>query len=54
MRLCLYTNYCAALNQRYRQVTCGLWDRVALADPAIRLFSDGERRLTPLVWRSLS
>ncbi|HWG70743.1 MAG TPA: NADH:flavin oxidoreductase, partial [Steroidobacteraceae bacterium] len=30
VRLCLYTNYCEALDQRHRQVTCELWDREAL------------------------
>ena len=32
VRLCMYTNYCEALDQRHRQVTCELWDREGL-DP---------------------
>ncbi len=27
VRLCKYTNYCEALDQRHREVTCELWDR---------------------------
>ena len=44
VRLCLYTNYCEALDQRHRQVTCELWDRNGRDDPAISLSSDGKRR----------
>jgi dimethylglycine catabolism A len=50
VRLCLYTNYCEALDQRHRQVTCELWDRQALDEPGISLSTDGKRRLTPPVW----
>ncbi|MBS0579191.1 MAG: NADH:flavin oxidoreductase [Proteobacteria bacterium] len=50
VRLCLYTNYCEALDQRHRQVTCELWDRLALDEPGIALSSDGKRRLTPPPW----
>jgi 2,4-dienoyl-CoA reductase-like NADH-dependent reductase (Old Yellow Enzyme family) len=50
VRLCLYTNYCEALDQRHRQVTCELWDRLALEEPGIALSSDGKRRLTPPPW----
>ena len=51
VRLCLYTNYCEALDQRHRQVTCELWDREALDEPGVKLSSDGKRRLTPPAWR---
>ncbi len=51
VRLCLYTNYCEALDQRHRQVTCELWDRLALDEPGVRLSTDGKRRLTPPAWR---
>jgi len=51
VRLCLYTNYCEALDQRHRQVTCELWDREALDEPGIRRSADGKRRLTPPPWR---
>jgi hypothetical protein len=46
----LYTNYCEALDQRHRQVTCELWDREALDEPGIKLSADGKRRLTPPPW----
>jgi 2,4-dienoyl-CoA reductase-like NADH-dependent reductase (Old Yellow Enzyme family) len=51
VRLCLYTNYCEALDQRHRQVTCELWDREALDEPDVRLSHDRKRRLTPPRWR---
>jgi 2,4-dienoyl-CoA reductase-like NADH-dependent reductase (Old Yellow Enzyme family) len=51
VRLCLYTNYCEALDQRHRQVTCELWDREALDEPGVRRSADGKRRLTPPLWR---
>ncbi len=44
VRLCLYTNYCEALDQRHRQVTCELWDRVDRSDSTVSLSSDGKRR----------
>jgi 2,4-dienoyl-CoA reductase-like NADH-dependent reductase (Old Yellow Enzyme family) len=50
VRLCLYTNYCEALDQRHRQVTCELWDRERLDDPDVKLTADGKRRLTPPRW----
>jgi 2,4-dienoyl-CoA reductase-like NADH-dependent reductase (Old Yellow Enzyme family) len=46
VRLCLYTNYCEALDQRHRQVTCELWDREKLDEPGVKLSADGKRRLT--------
>ena len=50
VRLCLYTNYCEALDQRHRQVTCELWDRDNLDSPDTKLATDGKRRLTPPSW----
>ena len=50
VRLCLYTNYCEALDQRHRQVTCELWDREALEEPGVKRSADGKRRLTPPPW----
>jgi 2,4-dienoyl-CoA reductase-like NADH-dependent reductase (Old Yellow Enzyme family) len=50
VRLCLYTNYCEALDQRHRQVTCELWDREALGEPGVKRSADGKRRLTPPEW----
>jgi len=51
VRLCLYTNYCEALDQRHRQVTCELWDREALDEPGVKRTADGKRRLTPPSWK---
>jgi 2,4-dienoyl-CoA reductase-like NADH-dependent reductase (Old Yellow Enzyme family) len=50
VRVCLYTNYCEALDQRHREVTCELWDREALDAPGVRLSSDGKRRLLAPDW----
>ena len=47
VRLCLYTNYCEALDQRHREVTCELWDRSQLDEPGVMLSADGKRRLVP-------
>ena len=47
VRLCLYTNYCEALDQRHREVTCELWDRNNLDEPGVMLSADGKRRLVP-------
>jgi 2,4-dienoyl-CoA reductase-like NADH-dependent reductase (Old Yellow Enzyme family) len=41
---CLFTNYCEALDQRHKQVTCQLWDRLA-ASAGEALSTDGKRRL---------
>ncbi|MBV8741717.1 MAG: NADH:flavin oxidoreductase [Sinobacteraceae bacterium] len=51
VRLCLYTNYCEALDQRHRQVTCELWDREDLGAGDAKLTADGKRRLLPPRWR---
>ena len=50
VRLCIYTNYCEALDRRHRQVTCELWDREGLPEPGVRLSADGKRRLLPPDW----
>ena len=50
VRRCTYTNYCEALDQMHKQVTCKLWDRVALDEPNVALSSDGRRRLLPPRW----
>ena len=47
VRRCTYTNYCEALDQAHKQVTCKLWDRVGLEDPGVKKTSDGRRRLLP-------
>jgi 2,4-dienoyl-CoA reductase-like NADH-dependent reductase (Old Yellow Enzyme family) len=45
VRRCTYTNYCEALDQAHRPVTCKLWDRVDLDEPGISLVDLGRRRL---------
>jgi 2,4-dienoyl-CoA reductase-like NADH-dependent reductase (Old Yellow Enzyme family) len=50
VRRCTYTNYCEALDQVHKQVTCKLWDRVALDEPDVALNDDGRRRLLPPRW----
>jgi 2,4-dienoyl-CoA reductase-like NADH-dependent reductase (Old Yellow Enzyme family) len=52
VRLCLYTNYCEALDQRHRQVTCELWDRLALGESGVKLSADKKRRLLAPPWTS--
>ena len=48
---CKYTNYCEALDERHKQVTCQLWDHdFAAPDPgrdSIARSDDGQRRLIP-------
>lgn len=43
--LCRYSNYCEALDQKHKQVTCELWDRTDLDEPDIPKSFDGKRRL---------
>ena len=45
IRRCEFTNYCEALDQQHKQVTCKLWDREALDAPDVTLALDGKRRL---------
>src|SRR5882672_9168962 len=51
VRRCTYTNYCEALDQAHRQVTCKLWDRKELDEPGIAMASDGRRRLLAPGWK---
>src|SRR5687767_217301 len=51
VRRCTYTNYCEALDQAHRQVTCKLWDRKELDEPGVSMASDGRRRLLPPEWK---
>jgi 2,4-dienoyl-CoA reductase-like NADH-dependent reductase (Old Yellow Enzyme family) len=46
VRRCVFTNYCEGLDQKHRQVTCKLWDRLGLTEPGVRLTIDARRRLT--------
>ncbi len=51
VHLCEYKNYCEGLDQKHKQVTCQLWDRVALNEPGAARTRDGKRRLTaPSDW----
>jgi dimethylglycine catabolism A len=50
VRLCMYTNYCEALDQRHREVTCELWDRENIEQPGVVRSVDGKRRLLAPDW----
>ncbi|RMD88244.1 MAG: NADH:flavin oxidoreductase [Alphaproteobacteria bacterium] len=50
VRLCTYSNYCEALDQKHKEVTCKLWDRVGLDAPGVKKTADGKRRLTAPAW----
>jgi 2,4-dienoyl-CoA reductase-like NADH-dependent reductase (Old Yellow Enzyme family) len=50
VRRCTYTNYCEALDQAHRPVTCKLWDRVDLAEAGIATVDEGRRRLLAPEW----
>jgi 2,4-dienoyl-CoA reductase-like NADH-dependent reductase (Old Yellow Enzyme family) len=52
VRRCTYTNYCEALDQAHRPVTCKLWDRVELNEPGIATVDDGRRRLLAPEWKA--
>ena len=51
IRRCTYTNYCEALDQAHKQVTCKLWDRKELDEPDVVMAADGRRRLIPPEWK---
>ena len=51
VRQCEYKNYCEGLDQKHKDVTCQLWDRVALDEPGLARSRDGKRRLVaPADW----
>ncbi len=52
VRRCVFTNYCEGLDQKHKQVTCQLWDRLDLAEPGVRMSSDGKRRLLAPPWEA--
>ena len=52
VRLCEYTNYCEGLDQKHKQVTCQLWDRLDLDEPGVRMSLDGKRRLIAPPWQA--
>jgi 2,4-dienoyl-CoA reductase-like NADH-dependent reductase (Old Yellow Enzyme family) len=47
VRRCLYTNYCEALDQKHKSVTCQRWDK----DPGGPRTEDGRRRLIAPPWQ---
>jgi 2,4-dienoyl-CoA reductase-like NADH-dependent reductase (Old Yellow Enzyme family) len=51
IRRCMYSNYCEALDQKHKQVTCQLWDRESLEEPGVARSRDGKRRLTAPGWK---
>lgn len=51
VRRCFFTNYCEALDQAHKEVTCQRWDRVDLDDGSSRT-ADGKRRLLAPPWSS--
>ncbi len=50
VRRCHFTNYCEALDQRHKQVTCKLWDHEELDEPDVKLDASGRRRLVAPRW----
>lgn len=50
VRVCEYTNYCEALDQKHVPVTCKLWDRRDLDERGVAKTADGKRRLTAPRW----
>lgn len=54
IRRCTFTNYCEALDQLHKQVTCKLWDKLQDNTPDARLSNDGRQRLLlPPRWEGL-
>jgi 2,4-dienoyl-CoA reductase-like NADH-dependent reductase (Old Yellow Enzyme family) len=49
IRRCKLSNYCEALDQRHKKVTCQLWDRIDVPDEG-EVPRDGNRRLVPPRW----
>jgi 2,4-dienoyl-CoA reductase-like NADH-dependent reductase (Old Yellow Enzyme family) len=53
IRRCKFTNYCEALDQHHKQVTCQLWDKIRPGDAdehTAPRASDGRRRLIAPAW----
>ena len=51
VRRCEFTNYCEALDQKHREVTCKLWDRGGLDELGLALDQTRRRRLVAPDWR---
>ena len=52
VRRCEFTNYCEALDQKHKEVTCKLWDRDRLDEPGLARDQTGKRRLVAPAWES--
>jgi len=51
VRRCFFTNYCEALDQAHKEVTCQRWDRLfPEGEGAVPMARDGRRRLTAPPW----
>jgi hypothetical protein len=50
VRTCEFTNYCEALDQKHKAVTCQLWDKIDVQAPGLQHTLDGKRRLTAPEW----
>lgn len=50
VRLCEYSNYCEGLDQKHKQVTCQLWDRLDMDKGIQSRTIDGKRRLVAPPW----
>jgi 2,4-dienoyl-CoA reductase-like NADH-dependent reductase (Old Yellow Enzyme family) len=50
VRRCEFTNYCEALDQKHKEVTCKLWDRLSLDEPGVALDRTGKRRMVAPDW----
>ena len=50
VRRCCFTNYCEALDQQHKQVTCKLWDQSGHDEPSVKRDPSGKRRLVPPPW----
>ena len=52
VRRCFFTNYCEALDQAHKEVTCQRWDRAppVPGESSVTLSRDGKRRLLAPPW----
>ena len=50
VRTCQFTNYCEALDQKHKPVTCQLWDKLGLDSAEMLRSPDGKRRLVAPDW----
>jgi dimethylglycine catabolism A len=50
VRTCEFTNYCEALDQKHKPVTCQLWDKLDLDVVGTLRTTDGKRRLVAPDW----